>query len=61
MVEHPTLNRIVAGSTPARLKITKKDKKRRYMISNNHCFDNSWTHIYGKAVKAENDGIVKTF
>lgn len=34
--------------------ITKKDAKGRYLISNNHGFDNGWTTtIYGKAVHVE--------
>ena len=34
--------------------ITKKDSNGRYLISNNHGFDNGWTKtIYGKAIKAE--------
>lgn len=41
-------------------KITKKNKKRGYMISNNHGWDNGWTKtIYGKAIKAEYRGEVK--
>lgn len=32
-------------------KITKKNKKKGYMISNNHGWDNGWTRtIYGKVV-----------
>ena len=35
-------------------KITKIDTNKGYMISNNHGFDNGWTHtIYGKVVKVE--------
>lgn len=35
-------------------KITKKAADGRYLISNNHGWDNGWTKtIYGKAVKAE--------
>jgi hypothetical protein len=34
--------------------ITKKDSEGRYLISNNHGFDNGWTKtIYGKATQAE--------
>lgn len=32
-------------------KITKKNRKRGYMISNNHGWDNGWTRtIYGKVI-----------
>lgn len=32
-------------------KITKKDQEGRFMISNNHGFDNGWTKIiFGKAI-----------
>ena len=46
--------------------ITKKSVEKdriRYLISNNHGFDNGWTHlVYGKVVAAEdNHGNVKTF
>lgn len=35
-------------------KITKKSADGRYMISNNHGWDNGWTKtIYGKAITAE--------
>jgi uncharacterized protein with NRDE domain len=35
-------------------KITKKGEDGRYLISNNHGFDNGWTKIiYGRAVLAE--------
>jgi SOS-response transcriptional repressor LexA len=35
-------------------KITKKDAEGRFMISNNHGFDNGWTKtIFGRAVEAE--------
>jgi len=35
-------------------KIYKKDKKRGYLIGNNHGFENGWTHqIFGKAIQAE--------
>ena len=34
--------------------ITKMDKNKGYMISNNHGHDNGWTHtIYGKVIKVE--------
>ena len=33
-------------------KITKKNKKKGYMISNNHGWDNGWTKkIFGKVIK----------
>ena len=33
-------------------KITKKDARRGYLISNNHGYDNGWTrNIYGKVIK----------
>lgn len=36
--------------------ITKKDARGRYLISNNHGWDNGWTTvIYGKAVLVEYD------
>lgn len=46
--------------------ITKKDidgKGIRYLISNNHGFDNGWTRkIFGKVIKAIDDtGKIKTF
>ena len=35
-------------------KITKKDSIGRYLISNNHGFDNGWTkNIFGKAISAQ--------
>lgn len=35
-------------------KITKKDSEGRFMISNNHGFDNGWTKtIFGRLIKAE--------
>ena len=35
-------------------KITKKDPQGRFLISNNHGWDNGWTKtIFGKAVQAE--------
>ena len=35
-------------------KITSKNDKRGYLISNNHGHDNGWTHtIFGKVVKIE--------
>jgi len=35
-------------------KVTSKNKERGYLISNNHGYDNGWTHrIYGKVVKIE--------
>lgn len=34
--------------------ITKKDSRGRYLISNNHGFDNGWTRtVYGKVIKVE--------
>lgn len=43
--------------------ITKKDADGRYMISNNHGYDNGWTRqVYGKIVKAaDNHGNIKEF
>ena len=41
-------------------KITKIDANKGYMISNNHGWDNGWTHIiYGKVIR--NDGKMKGF
>lgn len=35
-------------------KITSKNEKRGYLISNNHGHDNGWTHrIFGKVIKIE--------
>lgn len=43
-------------------KITKKDTNKGYLISNNHNHDNGWTHtVYGKVIKSEFKGNVKTF
>ena len=41
-------------------KIIKKDAGQRFLIANNHGFENGWTNqIYGKAVLAEYAGSVK--
>lgn len=41
-------------------KIIKKDKKRGYLIANNHGWENGWTRtIYGKAIMAEKNGVKK--
>lgn len=38
-------------------KITKIDQEGRYLIANNHGFENGWTKtIFGKAIKAEYKG-----
>lgn len=43
-------------------KITQKCPKRGYLISNNKNHDNGWTKkVFGKVVKAEFKGEVKTF
>ncbi len=44
-------------------KITKIDSQGRYLISNNHNYDNGWTRqIFGKVVRAViPNGSVKTF
>lgn len=43
-------------------KITKKDANKGYMIANNHGYENGWAKtIFGKVVKAELDGSIKTF
>jgi SOS-response transcriptional repressor LexA len=44
-------------------KITKVDSQGRYMISNNHGYDNGWTtQIFGKVVKAKlPNGTLKEF
>ncbi len=42
-------------------KITKKDAAGRYLISNNHGWDNGWTKtIFGRAIKAEYPTKTKT-
>lgn len=41
-------------------KIIKKNKKRGYLIANNHGWENGWTRkIYGKAILAEKNGVQK--
>lgn len=41
-------------------KITKIGQDGRYMISNNHGFDNGWTSVvYGKAVQVEYNGKIR--
>ncbi len=41
-------------------KIIKVDSAGRYLIANNHGFENGWTKIiFGKAVKAEYNNIIK--
>ena len=41
-------------------KITKINQDGKYMISNNHGFDNGWTkNIYAKAICAEFNSIIK--
>jgi SOS-response transcriptional repressor LexA len=42
--------------------VTAKDANRGYLISNNHGYQNGWTHrIFGRVVKAEWGTTVKTF
>ncbi len=42
-------------------KITKKDEEGRYLIANNHGFENGWTkNIFAKAISAEYNGVEKT-
>lgn len=41
-------------------KIIKKNKKRGYLIANNHGWENGWTRkIYGKAISSEKNGVQK--
>jgi len=41
-------------------KITKVDPQGRYMIANNHGWENGWTKtIFGKAIEADHKGEVK--
>lgn len=45
---------IVKGRCIDAHKITSKSDKRGYLISNNHGYDNGWTHrIFGKVIKIE--------
>lgn len=42
--------------------ITKKDANKGYLISNNHGWDNGWTHtVYGKVISSEYKGRIKEF
>jgi phage repressor protein C with HTH and peptisase S24 domain len=42
--------------------ITKKDKNKGFMISNNHNWDNGWTKtIYGRVTRAEHGQEIKDF
>jgi len=45
------------GKTIDAHKVTSKNDKRGYLISNNHGHDNGWTHrIFGKVVTIEKPG-----
>ena len=42
--------------------IIKKDKKRGYLIANNHGWENGWTHkVFGKVIQEVYKGNIKQF